>query len=50
MQRLKAKPVSAQVKVELERGKRYAIEGDALKKQNGFATARMGIPEPVPID
>jgi hypothetical protein len=39
-----------QVKVELERGKRYAFEVDALKKENGFATAWMSLREPVPID
>ena len=33
-----------------KRGKRYAFEVDALKKENGFATAWMGLREPVPID
>ena len=33
-----------------KRGKRYAFEVDALKKENGFATAWMSLREPVPID
>ena len=35
----------SQVKVDLERGKRYAFEVDALKKENGFATAWIGLRE-----
>ena len=51
MQRLpEAVTEPGQVKVELELGKRYAFEVDALKKENGFATAWMGLREPVPID
>ena len=51
MQRLpEAVTDPTQVKVELERGKRYAFEVDALKKENGFATAWMSLREPVPID
>jgi hypothetical protein len=51
MQRLpEAVTDPSQVKVELERGKRHAFEVDALKKENGFATAWMSLREPVPID
>ena len=51
MQRLpEAATDPTQVKVELERGKRYAFEVDTLKKENGFATAWMSLREPVPID
>ena len=51
MQRLpEAVTDPSQVKIELERGKRYAFEVDALKKENGFATAWMSLREPVPIE
>jgi len=51
MQRLpEAVTDPSQVKVELERGERYAFEVDALKKENGFATAWMTLREPVPIE
>ena len=51
MQRLpEAVTDPAQVKVDLQRGKLYAFEVDALKKENGFATAWMSLREPVPID
>jgi hypothetical protein len=51
MQRLpEAVTDPSQVKVELERGKRYAFEVDSLAKENGFATAWMGLHEPLPID
>ena len=51
MQRLpEAVTDPAQVKIELERGKRYAFEVDAFSKENGFATAWMSLREPVPID
>jgi hypothetical protein len=51
MQRLpEAVTDPAQIKVALEKGKRYAFEVDALKKENGFTTAWMSLREPVPID
>ena len=51
MQRLpEAVTDPSQVKVELERGKRYAFEVDSLSKENGFATAWMGLHEPLPIE
>ena len=40
----------AQVKIELEKGRRYAFEVDAFSKESGFATAWMGLREPVQID